>query len=95
MITATKPSAPELVANIVDVLDEVRSTDGIPNATEQRCEHSLNSVHESLHGLSLWLRELLEWAPLPPETRARVIRLSQDIGDADSRFHRSAEKRSG
>lgn len=94
MITATKPTAPDLVANIVDVLDEVRSTDGIPDATQQRCEHSLNSIHESMHGLSLWLKELLEWAPLPPQTRARVIRLSQDIGDADSGFHRSVEKRS-
>ena len=87
MTTRTDLTATEIVVDIVDVLSQVRSTDGIPDATRQTCDHSLNSIHESIHGLSLWLRELLEWAPLQPETRASVVRLAGVLTDADSGFH--------
>lgn len=87
MTVGTNLTANELVADIVDVLARVQSTDGIPDATRQTCEHSLNSIHESFHGLTLWLRELLEWAPLRPETRAQVARLAAVLADADSGFH--------
>jgi len=40
-----------------------------------------------MHGLALWLRELVEWAPLRPETRANVIRLASVLTDADAGFH--------
>lgn len=81
------PTATELVAGIVDVLDQIRSTQGIPRATQQTCDHSLNSVHESMHGLALWLHELLEWAPLQPGTRASVAHLARRLTDADAGFH--------
>lgn len=87
MTTGTHLTATELVDDIVDVLAQIQATDGIPDATRQTCGHSLNSIHESFHGLTLWLRELLEWAPLRPETRAQVARLSSVLVDAESGFH--------
>lgn len=90
-MTSTTPSATALSEAIVDVLTKIRTTQGIPQATQERCDHSLRSVHESIHGLTLWLRELLEWAPLSPETRARVIRVAHDLGYGDAGFHRSLD----
>lgn len=87
MTTSNDLTATELVADIVDVLNQIRSTDGIPQATQRTCDHSLNSIHESMHGLALWLRELLQWAPLRPETRANVVRLARELTDADAGFH--------
>ncbi len=87
MTTSLGLTANELVASIVDVLDEIRSTNGLPKNTVQTCDHSLNSIHESIHGLALWLGELLEWAPLPPATRANVVRLAGVLADADAGFH--------
>lgn len=86
-MTTRNPTATELVGGIVDVLNQIRSTDGIPTATQQTCDHSLNSIHESVHGLALWLRELLEWAPLRPETRANVVKLAGALTEADAGFH--------
>lgn len=80
-------TATELVADIVNVLNEIRSTAGIPEATQQTCDHSLSSIHESIHGVALWLRELLEWAPLRPQTRANVVSLASVLTDADAGFH--------
>jgi len=87
MTTHTDLTATELVAEIVDIFAEIRSVDGIPKATQQMCDHSLTSIHQSLHGLTLWLAELLEWAPLSPETRARVVRLSGVLADANAGFY--------
>ncbi len=87
MNTSTELTTNELVTSIVDVLDEIRSTNGLPQKTVQTCDHSFNSIHESIHGLALWLGELLEWAPLQPGTRANVARLAGVLTDADSGFH--------
>jgi len=83
-------TAHEFVTDIVEVLDQIRTTDGIPEATRQTCDHSLNAIHESVHGLALWLRELLEWAPLRPETRAEAVRLATTLTEADAGFHTTA-----
>lgn len=83
----TTPTASWLVDDIVDVLVEIGSTDGIPEATRHTCDHSLDAMHGAMHGLSLWLHELLEWAPLRPETRANVARLAGILDDAEAGFH--------
>ena len=87
MTSRTDLTAHALVAEIVDVMNAIRSTDGIPKATQEICDHSLNSVHESMHGLVLWLSELLEWAPLAPETRASVAHVVRELSEADGGFH--------
>ncbi len=84
MTSHTELTANQLVSEIADVMEEIRSTDGIPEATREICTHSLNAVHESMHGLALWLSELLEWAPLRPETRARVATVARELTDADA-----------
>ena len=91
MTTTAELRATELFAEITNVLNEVRSTDGIPAATKQTCDHSLNSIHESIHGLALWLRELLEWAPLQRATRANTVRLAGVLSDIDAGFHAEAQ----
>ncbi len=91
MNTSTSPTAQELVKSIVDVLDEIRDTNGLPVATRESCAHSVRAIHESVHGLSLWLRELLEWAPLAPETRGRAVRLARELHEADQNFHPALE----
>lgn len=84
-------TARDLVTDIVEVLDQIRTTEGIPEATRQTCDHSLIAIHESVHGLALWLRELLEWAPLRPATRAEAVRLATTLADADAGFHLTAQ----
>lgn len=85
--TITAPTASRLVDDIVAVLVEISSTDGIPEATRHSCDHSLDTMHSAMHGLSLWLHELLEWAPLRPETRANVARLAGILDEAEAGFH--------
>lgn len=87
MATSNDPTATELVASIVEVLDQIRSTEGVPEATRETCDHRLTSVHESMHGLALWLHELLEWAPLQPQTRASTAHLAKALTTADAGFH--------
>jgi hypothetical protein len=91
MTTTTELRASELFSEITTVLDDVRSAEGIPEATKNTCDHSLNSIHESIHGLSLWLRELLEWAPLQPATRANAVRLAGVLTGIDAEFHGGVE----
>ena len=93
MVTINNPTTIELVASIVEVLDEIRSTEGIPTASQQTCDHVLNSMHESFHGLAIWLQELLEWAPLQPRTRASAAHLARALSAADAGFHTTGERR--
>ena len=87
MTYSTALTANQLFIDIVDTLHLVRTTEGIPEATRLRCDQSIDAIHDSMHGLALWLRELLEWAPLSPETRGNVARLARELTEADSGFH--------
>ena len=86
MSTPRDVTGAEMMRMVIDVLGEIKQTPNMPDTTRDRCDHYCHSFHDTFHDLATWLRELMEWAPMQPQTRDHAIQVAEVLRAAEAPF---------
>lgn len=76
----------EMMQMVIDILGEIKQTPNMPETSRERCDHYCHSFHDTFHDLRTWLRELMEWAPLQPQTREHAVRVAEVLRATEAPF---------